>query len=409
MKYYGRAAGLCVLVVLLSGCGSTPNSQSDTVSEVTTENVLQATQKTHRLWREKLIHAEALRIYSPDKFILMMESWLRADSLYKEIQASPETVNQSYSLFTSGTYLDRFHAEMVIVENNYKELEYLKRVADEALAPAITQMEYLQSINANDHYRSEFVRLTRFYTKLFGLVAQGDVSDAKEEQEEFLSRAHSLEVRVIKRIYITPQEEALSQLRRNDVRYYAPLSYAKVEAEISAAKDLIDKSPRAFESINKFVAVIKFELAHAEHIAKGVQYLRDRSRDEYEAYLLALEAKMLNISLALNDSDLRNIPLEDQALQIRTDAVKIRQDYDIATALRKTDTSAKQLEALHALIRQQNDRIALLQSQLSSVVTATNTEKNKQLPAESLTHQDVDSKAVSVKVSEHKDDGQTTP
>lgn len=392
MKYCGRAAGLCVLAALLSGCGSTSNSQSNTSSEINAESVLQAAQNTHRHWRDKLIHAEDLRLYSPDKFILMMESWLRADTLYKDIQTSPEMAHQSYSLFTSGTYLDRFHAEIVVVENNYKELEYLKRVADEALEPAITQMGYLESIHASDHYRSEFVRLNRFYAKLFELVANGNVSDAKKEQEEFLSRAHSLEVRVIKRIYITPQEEALSQLRRNDVRYYAPLSYTKVEAEISAGKALIDKSPRAFEAINRAVSMITFELAHAEHIANGVKDLRDRSRDEYENYLLALESQMLTISLALNDSDLRNIPLDEQALQIRTDVVKIRQDYDIAMTLRKTDTSTKQLEALHALIRQQNERITLLQSQLNT-----------------LSNQDEPSKvnAVSAQASAHKAEDQT--
>ena len=148
----------------------------------------------------------------------MMESWQRADNLFKDIQSSPELANQSYSLFSSVTYLDRFYSDIEVVENNHTELVELKKIADNVLEPAMVQLAYLNSIDANAHYRSEFVRLNRFYGNLFAFIARGDLNRAREEQTEFLSRAHSLEVRVIKRIYITPQEEALRQLRREDVR-----------------------------------------------------------------------------------------------------------------------------------------------------------------------------------------------
>ena len=370
MKYVGKVASMLVLAALLAGCAGTPNDSSDLSTEVNVEGVLHSASKIHRHWRNTLVDADALQLYAPEKYATMMESWQRADNLYKDIQATPELANQSYSLFSSVTYLDRFYGDIDVVESNHTELVDIKKIADKVLDPAMTQLAYLNSIDANAHYRSEFVRLNRFYGNLFAFVARGDLNRAREEQTEFLSRAHSLEVRVIKRIYITPQEEALRQLRREDVRYYAPLSYAKVEEEIKAGKDLIDNSPRAFDAINQIVSAIEFELAHAAHIAEEVKYLRDRNRDEYENYILTMEAKLLGISKALNDSDLRDQPLEAQAKQLSAQAAETRQQYELVSRKTKPEQQQVQLDTLKTLIQEQNQQIAKLQAQLLTVAPA---------------------------------------
>ena len=367
MKYVGKVASMVLLAALLAGCASTPDNDSGLSSEVNVESVLQSASKVHRHWRNTLVDAEGLKLYAPERYATMMESWQRADNLFKDIQSSPELANQSYSLFSSVTYLDRFYGDIEVVENNHTELVELKKIADRVLEPAMTQLAYLNSIDANAHYRSEFVRLNRFYGNLFAFVARGDLNRAREEQTEFLSRAHSLEVRVIKRIYITPQEEALRQLRREDVRYYAPLSYARVEEEIKAGKDLIDKQPRAFDAINQVVSAIEFELAHAAHIAEEVKYLRDRNRDEYESYILVMEGKLLGISKALNDSDLRDQPLAEQAKRLSEEAAETREQYEIASRKQQPNQQQAQLETLKGLIQAQNQQIALLQAQLSAV------------------------------------------
>ncbi|PSW14218.1 hypothetical protein C9J01_07140 [Photobacterium rosenbergii] len=367
MKYVGKVASMVLLAALLAGCSSTPDNDSSLPSEVNVEGVLQSATKVHRHWRNTLVDAEDLKLYAPERYATMMESWQRADNLFKDIQSSPELANQSYSLFSSVTYLDRFYGDIEVVENNHTELAALKKIANKVLEPAMVQLAYLNSIDANAHYRSEFVRLNRFYGNLFAFVARGDLNRAREEQTEFLSRAKSLEVRVIKRIYITPQEEALRQLRREDVRYYAPLSYAKVEEEIKAGKDLIDKDPRAFDAINQVVSAIEFELAHAAHIAEEVKYLRDRNRDEYESYILVMEGKLLGISKALNDSDLRDRPLAEQAKRLSVQAAETREQYEIASRNQQPNQQQTQLETLKGLIQAQNQQIAILQAQLSAV------------------------------------------
>ncbi|KHT65195.1 hypothetical protein RJ45_02345 [Photobacterium gaetbulicola] len=370
MKYVGKVASMVLLATLLAGCAGTPDSNNELSTEVNVESVLHSANKVHRHWRNTLVEAEGLKLYAPEKYATMMESWQRADNLFKDIQSTPELANQSYSLFSSATYLDRFYSDIEVVESNHTALMGFKKIADKVLEPAMTQLAYLNSIDANAHYRSEFVRLNRFYSNLFAFVARGDLNRAREEQTEFLSRAHSLEVRVVKRIYITPQEEALRQLRREDVRYYAPLSYAKVEEEIKVGKTLIDNSPRAFDAINQVVSAIEFELAHAAHIAEEVKYLRDRNRDEYESYILAIEAKLLGISQALNDSDLRDQPLAEQAKHLSSQAADTRQQLQLASRQGQPTQQQDQLGMLKGLLKEQNRQIAQLQAQLLRMAPA---------------------------------------
>ncbi|OLQ73416.1 ATPase involved in DNA repair [Photobacterium proteolyticum] len=364
MKQFGKAACIICLAALLSACQSTPEGGEGVSSQIHTENLFQGALKAHQIWLKKLEGTEQLKVYSPDKYALMMSSWEKADSIFQEFKDSPEMASKSYSLFSSSTYLDRFYEEVIVLEQTLKELEHLKRVADDVLEPAITQLDYLNSIDARQYYRSEYVRLTRFYAKLFRLVENSELSDAKEEQEEFLERAHSLEIRTIKKIYISPQEDALRKLRREDVKYYAPVSYARVEAEILKSKELIERAPRAFDDIKRIVSEIQFELAHAKHIALEVKALRDRSKDEYENFILDIETKLLQISMALNGSDLRDQSLKKQAEQIKGEVTNASQLYAASQKAGGVQKDDEQLAALTALVTAQQKQIKQLKARL---------------------------------------------
>ncbi|MGR5146328.1 hypothetical protein ACQKP8_07250 [Photobacterium alginatilyticum] len=381
MKQMGKAACIICLAALLSACQSTPEGGEGVSSQIHTENLFQGALKAHQIWLKKLEGTEQLKVYSPDKYALMMSSWEKADSIFQEFKDSPEVASKSYSLFSSSTYLDRFYEEVIVLEQTLKELEHLKRVADDVLEPAITQLNYLNSIDARQYYRSEYVRLTRFYAKLFRLVENSELSDAKEEQEEFLERAHSLEIRTIKKTYISPQEDALRKLRREDVRYYAPVSYARVEADILKGKELIERAPRAFDDIKRIVSEIQFELAHAKHIALEVKALRDRSKDEYENFILDIETKLLQISMALNGSDLRDQSLKKQAEQIKGEVTNASRLYAASQKAGGAQKDDEQLAALTALVTAQQKQIKQLKARLMGNADSLPTANAEQLAA----------------------------
>lgn len=367
MNNIRKVALVLFFATLLSGCQSTPEDNLAATSEINTENAYQNALKTHKKWQQKMMNIEHLALYSPNKFNALQSGWKNADSLYLEFSDQPEVAFENYSIFSSTTYLERFNDEIHQVQLILTDLERLKVQADNVLESAIEQMRYLNSLDAEQYYRSEYTRLNRLYAKLFSLVEQEDISDAREEQDEFLERSHSLEVKTVKKIYIAPLESELRSLRQKDVKYYAPLSYARVEAEIGAGNAVIDLSPRDFATINKAVTEIQFELDHAAHIALEVQSLRDRSKDEYENFILEIEAKLLRISRALNDTDWRDKPIRTQA-QLITDGVAAARQQRVVKRIRAQQNPAKdqQIQTLTLLVESQKQVIQQLRANLGS-------------------------------------------
>ncbi|MGF1786560.1 hypothetical protein L4D00_12265 [Photobacterium swingsii] len=367
MNPFRKVAMLAVCAALLSACQSTSEPQSATV-EINAENAYQNSLQRHNSWQKKLQGIDFLEIYSPEKFALMQSSWAKADSIYKELVNNPDLALKSYSLFSSSTYLDRFNDEITVVETQMKALERLKEEADEVLAPAMAQMQYLDSLDAKKYYRSEYTRIGRLYARLFNYIDREDVSQARTKQDEYLERAHSLEVKTVKKIYIAPLEAQLDQHRRNDVRYYAPLSYNRVEIRIESGKATIDATPRDFAAIEVAVKDIEFELAHAAHIALEVSTMRDLSKDQHEDFILEMENKLLRISKALNDQDLRDQPIRTQATLITNNVKSARLQYVAKTSL-KTNEVSQRAAALEALVNQQQAEILALKLQLEQKAT----------------------------------------
>lgn len=365
MNYTGKVAVALVLTALLSACGSTPDNGQAVMSAINTGDAVKNAQKIHQNWQSKMPNIEHLQIYSPNKFDVVQAHWKTADSIYQSFAGSPDTAFKSYSIFSSATYLERFLDEINKAQITLTELEKLKVKSDRVLAPAIKQMAYLNSLDAARYYRSEYTRLNRFYAKLFDYADNDDVSDAREEQEEFLERSFSLEIKTVKKIYIAPLETKLRELRKNDVRYFAPLSYSRVEIEITDGNRIIDSTPRNFTAIDKKVVEIQFELDHAAHIALEVKGLRDRSKDDYENFILDIEDKLLRISRALDNQDLRDQPIKSQAKLITERVVSARESNFSQTqpyyaADQSNDTSVDQIATLITLVEAQKQQIKQL-------------------------------------------------
>ncbi|WP_120511153.1 hypothetical protein [Photobacterium salinisoli] len=365
MKRTGLSALMVFFVVLLGACSSTPEmSESDTA--ISEQGEFQRVLSAYRHWQQSMQHTSELAIYSPDVYQLMITSWENAEKIYQEITATPSTAYKSYSLFSSTTYLQQIQLELNQVEVSFNQLKQLQKVADDVLSPAITQMQYLDSLDAKQYYRSEYTRLHRLYASLFTLVEDDELSDAREEQDEFLLRSHSLEVKTIKKIYIAPLEAMMIELRRQDVNDYAPNSYAQIEQRIEAGKALIERTPRDFDAIQQAASAVQFELAHAQHISLEVQRLRDLSKDDYESYILDFENKLLRISKALKEEDLRDQPIQEQARLIIDGAINAREArVSRPPADEVLKDKDKYIRDLNALVMSQQRQISLLQSELS--------------------------------------------
>ncbi|QUJ66316.1 hypothetical protein KDD30_08960 [Photobacterium sp. GJ3] len=365
MKRTGLSALMLFSAVFLSACSSTPELKDAEASVISEQGDYQRAVSAYRHWQQEIVQAKALSIYSPDQYQTLTASWDNASRIYQEITTAPVMAYKSYSLFSSTTYLEQLHLELAQVEQSFTELKDIQKVADTVLSPAITQMKYLDSLEAKQYYRSEYTRLYRLYESLFKQVENGDMNDAREDQDEFLSRSLSLEVKTIKKIYIAPLEAMMIELRRLDVKEYAPKSYAQIEQRIEAGKALIDRTPRDFDAIQQSTREIRFDLAHAQHISLEVQRLRDLSKDEYESYILAFENKLLRISKALKDEDWRDQPIPEQARLITEHVASAKAALtNHKSGDEMLADKEKYIRELNALVMKQQRQISQMQSQL---------------------------------------------
>nr|WP_086940568.1 hypothetical protein [Thaumasiovibrio occultus] len=315
-----------VLVVCLGGlmaCQSTPEVDSELQQQQSEMMANAATLYQH--WHGTLKSLDLLQEYSPENAVVVRQLWQSAQSNYEEFDNAPARLVAS-PLFGSTSYYDRFLSDIEQIEHHYEEMEEARDRAMDVLAEPMDHLAYLRDLNARHYFRSEFDRLERRYFELLAALDEQGRNEASELADEFLLRAQSLEVKTIKRIYVTPLENRSRELLNLHSRSLIPVSQARVEAEIKAAKDLITATPRDFTAIDRMVSRITFELNHARQLLAEVNVLRELEKANYESYLLDREARLLRISEALSDKDYRDLPLDAQL-----DAVLADVEAHIAT------------------------------------------------------------------------------
>ncbi len=316
MRFFYKVAVCIALATSLAACNSTPAAPESAREQ----NVLllENASEVYVEWKNKLKDIESLRLYSPSRLQVLESLWQRVENTVKEFEDNPERLHAT-SFFGSETYYSRFQKDIVDMEGVYEALLDTQRAADIALRDAALHLNYLQGIESREYFRSEYDRLARMYERLYVVFDEQGESRAVTLQDEFLLRANSLEVKTIKRIYVTPLENVSRELRRRDARTFVTVSFAKVDVALAKAKSIIDVRPRDFTAINNAVDEISFELAHSTHMLEAVLALRALHRDDYEAYILDMEQYLLSLSLSVNGKDYRDHTLPEQVSAILND------------------------------------------------------------------------------------------
>ncbi|WP_028025440.1 hypothetical protein [Enterovibrio calviensis] len=263
-------------------------------------------------WLSKMEESQALRLYSADAVDDLFDAWEEAVDVYSDFDADPEKAVESYSMFSSGTYAETFEKRLGEVAALHAELLILKQTADNLLAEAITEMAYLDSINADEVFSSRYKRIAKEYRSLFEYVADNDLDDAQVKQIRFLENAKSLEIAVVLKRNIEPLQKELALLRQEGFKTIAPISYAKANASLDQAEATVSADPRAVDVIEQAVFLVNFEIDHLQHIGLEVKRFKGVSNGKFEPLILALENQIHRISQALDKQDLRDKPIKQQ-------------------------------------------------------------------------------------------------
>ncbi|WED20745.1 hypothetical protein L3Q72_08815 [Vibrio sp. JC009] len=360
----------------LVGCQSTsdePKQLEQTNSEAQKETSFAAYEKAksdYESWLTKLQDAVSLKIYSKDLYKKMLVEWDDAVDVYEDIAKDPSVTTKSYSVFSSGTYIEHFEKYLNGVEENYTKLQELKVVADEVLGDAQAQMRYLDEIGAGKVYPSDYKKLASQYSDLFEDVEDGDIDDAQSGQVKFLNSAKMLEEKVVLKQYIEPLKKELAELRRQDFNDVAPISYAKTKAEIAAAEQTVRANTRDVEVIKLAVQDAQFELDHVKSVALEVKKLASVEDDKFESFVLEFENKLLKLSKALSNSDYRDNSLREQAEHILSDANEINSELEVSRLNHEESVNllSDENKELKLKVKQESDKLTQAQSEKSMVM-----------------------------------------
>lgn len=351
---------LCVLGV--ASCASTPpvNDARANLSpkelELTRNKELEQLTVTYTYWSKALEGAESLRIYAPENYREMMSSWKSAHDLFIEIRKDPNQIDNKHSVFSSETYAVGFRDRINTVEYNYRAIQGLKTQADELLAPAMTEMAYLQKIEASRYFKHAMNTLSRDYQRLFEHLVVSEVDLATSYQERFLNHAKALEIRVIDAKYVKPLEQKLATLASARYNILAPVSYGYVEQGIKELSEFVTQSPRAFVEIDEQVERIDFQFRRLESVVQEVTKLINVEKSQFEPFVLEAESRMHHISSAAKGNDYRDQSLSAQSNRIAHDVERL-----------KAADNTRALKKENALLKQQ---IALLQQHRDTVVSS---------------------------------------
>ena len=337
----------------VAGCQSTPeepreiqvNNQEQ--KEVTTFDAYEKAKLNYETWLVTLKEAKSLNIYSSGLYEDLLNSWNKAVEIYEVIAVEPAQANESYSLFSSATYSEKFTEQLAEVAEKHTAIMKIKTQADLVLSDSQAQMHYLVQIKAATFFADEYDSLYDDYSELFTYIEDNEIADAQTEQVTFLNKAKALEIKVVLAKYITPLQKELRKFKSEGFHKVAAISYAKAEAEISSASSAVKANTRDLKVIEQAVADAEFELAHVRNISKEVKLLSSVKNDKFEPLVLEFERKLLSVSKALNGSDYRNQPMRIQTELIVTGVNKLHEDKrtdDLETKVALLNTNIEQLE-----------------------------------------------------------------
>ena len=335
----------------VAGCQSTPEEPREvkiTNQEQGAFAAYEQSKSSYETWLVTLKESKGLKLYSSSLYTDLLNSWNEAVEIYELIAVEPAKANESYSLFSSATYSEEFAKRLSEVANKHTAIMRIKAQADLVLSASQLQMHYLEQMNAATFFTDEYHALYDDYSELFEYIEDNEIDDAQTEQMTFLDKAKTLEVKVVLAKYIAPLEKGLSDFKREGYHKLVAISYAKAEAEISSAKNMVQANTRDLKVIEQAVADAEFELAHLRNVGSEVKLLSSVKNDKFESIVLAFEGKLLAVSKALNGSDYRDQPLRVQADLIVDGVNKLHEDK-----------STDELEAKVALLNANIEKLKL--------------------------------------------------
>lgn len=352
-----------VLAILLgiTGCQSTTEQVTTIQTNTQETNAYEQSKLAYNTWFKTINESKQLEFYSSDLYSHLLSSWKKTTEIYDELSINPAKATESYSLFSSVTYVKKFNDTLKEVNSDYEKLLKLEETSKTTLSASIGQLKYLNSMDVATLFPDRYKIIYEDYSELFELIAENEIGNAKAKQIMFLKKTKKLEIDIVLAKYITPLEKELELLHKDSADTRAALSYSRVKTELKAAVEVVNAEPRNLQLIEQITKKVKFELAHVKHIVNEVKLLSKVKNNRFESRVLDFENKLLSISSALSRSDYREYSTQKQVDLIISSIKELQADKNV-------ERLTTQLEKLKLYNTAQIDELTKLKQKNESLL-----------------------------------------
>lgn len=280
----------------------------------------------------------------------------------KAIEQTPETViaeGQTLQLeaqkedlyFYSPSYMEQAEDALEDAEDAIKSKKLPHEIITHALAAqklfkrglenkttVLTQLSasfdglaMLKAIETDTVLASDYQDLRDDTKDLIILIEQGKTTEAINEQKELLMEISDVEIKTLKKNYLTVAENALEKAEDADADDYAAKSFSDAQKNLETFEKFIETSAKQRELIKeKSLSAIRLA-QHAEHVSKAAAPLLKLNPETAEEHILFIEQLMNRIAVALQQDDISHLNLNGQSMAIAQTAESVNKLASLQT------------------------------------------------------------------------------
>jgi len=351
-----------VLTALLTGCQSTSEKIAEQEQRAKVQNTRFSESETKvKAFQARLEQAkqDELTYFAPDHLEEAIDSFNDAKEDYDEMLADRSEATKSKS--------NRILENLQEANGHLDRAYQTKQNAQTILVESFDIRNQLNKLNASSLLPKPYRTLSRDIDEIVEDIADGDLEDARADNAKLLPKLRAFEVRIVKLIELKTVRAKAETLRKAKAKRTVPATHQQALSALANAESTITADPRNQEAISEAVKQANFQMDRASHMLQSVQELGGIKRANRETYLLGYETQLFNIAKELTETDLRNMPLKQQAVELaelaKAQLAKVAEAEAKVTSLQQSVAAgdAKGAQVIATLNQEKADLVTKLQ------------------------------------------------
>jgi len=297
-------------------------------------------------------------------------------SLEKQIRAAK---GQNLPLYTPSHYKEvdtLFNAAKKDIEKKKKKADIIRKIAkaDRVLAKAHikkkeveSELSELLTVHSNlvkletpKVYTKDYNTLKKELTTLIIKVEKNKAKKIEKNKNKLLKKLIALEVRSIKHAALHEADEIKTQAKQKKAIKLAPKTYATAVTVYQESEALISQDPHNKENVDKASKLAVFAAKHALNVTERVIELQKLYKKSPEIIIIEEEKRILNISKAIDNSDFRDQPINEQVSSLIKTVEKLNSDKESneknTTTIATIEKELKEKEESHSLLNKELEK-----------------------------------------------------